>query len=256
MSAQDREQALARGSLFSMKDKRNSEAALLGIFIALGLTLLGAFTYQGILRARSLDRSVTVKGLAEREVPADIAIWPIKFSEAGDDLGALTTRLQEKNDRVVAFLEEAGFGAEEISLAAPSVTDRQAQTYGSPGDLKFRYSASSVITVYTSKVDAVLETMTKLVALGKQGIAVSGQDYDARPQFLFKSLNAIKPEMIEEATKNAREVAEKFAADSDSRLGRIKTANQGLFSINDRDSGTPQIKTVRVVSTITYYLSD
>ena len=98
--------------------------------------------------------------------------------------------------------------------------------------------------------------MTRLVELGKQGLAIAGADYEARTQFLFTRLNDIKPDMIEAATRNAREVATRFAQDSDSRLGKIRRASQGQFSIDDRDSNTPHIKKVRVVSTVEYYLSD
>jgi hypothetical protein len=234
----------------------NCEAVILGALIAVGLIALGAFTSHGIVRLRALDRVVTVKGLSEREVPADIAIWPIKFSDAANDLGALSASIQKKNTLVVQFLEENGFGEDEITTSAPSINDRQAQGYVGSQPSEFRYYGSSVITVYSTQVDVVRRALARVVDLGKQGIAISGQEYDARTEFLFTGLNAIKPEMIEEATRNAREVAEKFAADSQSRLGKIKTAQQGQFSINDRDSTTPYIKRVRVVSTITYYLSD
>jgi hypothetical protein len=236
--------------------RRNQEAAILGALICIGLICLGAFASHGIVRLRALDRVVTVKGLSEREVPADIAIWPVKFSDAGNDLGALSASIQKKNALVVQFLKESGFGDDEVSVSAPSINDRQAQGYVGSQPSEFRYYGSSVITVYSTQVDAVRRAMSRVVDLGKQGIAISGQEYDARTEFLFTGLNAIKPEMVEEATKNAREVAEKFAADSESRLGKIKTAQQGQFTINDRDSTTPYIKKVRVVSTITYYLSD
>ncbi len=236
--------------------QRNSEAAILGVLICIGLILLGVFASQGVVRLRALDRVVTVKGLSEREVPADIAIWPIKFSDAGNDLGALYAGIQRKNTLVVAFLKDNGFGDDEITVSVPSINDRQAQGYGGSQPSEFRYYGSSIITVYSMQVEAVRQAMSKLVDLGKQGIAISGQEYDARTEYIFTGLNDIKPEMIEEATKNAREVAEKFAADSQSRLGKIRTAQQGQFSINDRDSTTPHIKKVRVVSTITYYLSD
>jgi hypothetical protein len=239
-----------------MDGRRSYDAAILGGLVCVGLVLLGAFASQGIVRLRALDRVVTVKGLSEREVPADIAIWPIKFSDAANDLGALSASIQKKNTLVVQFLEENGFGEDEITTSAPSINDRQAQGYVGSQPSEFRYYGSSVITVYSTQVDAVRRAMARVVDLGKQGIAISGQEYDARTEFLFTGLNAIKPEMIEEATKNAREVAEKFAADSQSRLGKIKTAQQGQFSINDRDSTTPHIKKVRVVSTLTYYLSD
>lgn len=236
--------------------QRNPEVMILGAFICVGLILLGVFAAQGVVRLRALDRVVTVKGLSERDVPADIAIWPVKFSDAGNDLGALYSNIQRKNALVVQFLKDNGFRDDEITVSVPSINDRRAQGYGGSQPSEFRYYGSSIITVYTTQVDAVRRATSGLVDLGKQGIAISGQEYDARTEFLFTGLNAIKPEMIEEATKNAREVAEKFAADSQSRLGKIKSAQQGQFTINDRDSTTPHIKKVRVVSTITYYLSD
>jgi hypothetical protein len=134
--------------------------------------------------------------------------------------------------------------------------DRLAQGYVEPNKIKFRYSAASTITVFTANVDMARKTMKKLVDLAKKGIAIESQDYGTKTEFLFTRLNEIKPEMIEEATKNARDVAEKFAKDSNSVLGKIKQAKQGQFSISDRDSNTPYIKKVRVVSTVEYYLTD
>ncbi len=173
----------------------------------------------------------------------------------------LFSTIQRKNILIAEFLKKNGFKGEEISISAPAIIDRQAQGYVDPNKVKFRYSGSSTITIYTKNVDSVKNTMKNLVELGKQGIAISGQDYNAKTEFLFTKLNftklnEIKPVMVEEATKNAREVAERFAKDSKSRLGKIKRAKQGQFSIKDRDSNTPYIKKVRVVSTVEYYLSD
>ena len=152
-------------------------------------------------------------------------------------------------------MRDNGFSDAEISVSSPSIVDRQAQGYDS-SRIQFRYSADVTISVYSPRVDQVRETMKKLLDLGKKGIAITGQEYDAKTEYLFMGLNRIKPEMIEEATKNAREVAEKFAKDSNSRLGKIRRASQGQFSITDRDSNTSHIKRVRVVSTIEYQLSD
>lgn len=231
-------------------------AFILGAFLCAGLIGLGYLGSSGFLEGKALERTVTVKGLSEREVPTDIAIWPIRFSEADNDLVSLYARIERDNTLVTDFLLEHGFTAEEISVSAPAITDRQAQSYGDGGGVLFRYVATSAITVYTTKTDQVRATQTRLVDLGKQGVVISGDDYQARTQFLFTGLNDIKPDMIEEATRNAREVAGKFAADSASLLGRIKTASQGQFSIDDRDSNTPYIKKVRVVSTVEYYLTD
>jgi hypothetical protein len=232
------------------------EAIILGALLCAGMVILGKFVADGVVMVKSLDRTVTVKGLSEREVPANVAIWPIKFSETGNDVSQLYAVIQEKNAVVVAFLKQNEFSDSDISIAAPAIVDRQAQGYPDPNRIKYRYTANSTITVYSDKVDRVRQAMSKLVDLGKQGIAIAGQDYQAKTQFLYTRLNDIKPAMIEEATKNARQVASKFAKDSDSRLGKIKKARQGQFSIQDRDSNTPYIKRVRVVSTLEYYLSD
>lgn len=137
----------------------------------------------------------------------------------------------------------------------PQISDKYANEYGS-NDRAFRYIATNVVTVCTDKVDVVLELMSKQSDLLKKGIVTGGNSWENPVEFKYEGLNGIKPEMIEEATKNAREAAEKFAKDSDSRLGKIKTANQGTFSIENRDSNTPYIKKVRVVTYVTYYLKN
>jgi hypothetical protein len=239
-----------------MSTRSTPAAFTLGLLLAVGLALLGYLLADGLLRFKALDRTVSVKGLAEREVPADIAIWPIKFSETDNDLGALYTRLERNNVLVREFLRRAGFGDAEITVSAPAIFDRKAQAYGNVERVEFRYAGTSALTVYSPKVEQVRTAMQTLAELGKQGVAIAGEQHDTRTEFLFTGLNDIKPAMIEEATKAAREVAEKFARDSDSRLGKIRTASQGLFSIQDRDSNTPHIKRVRVVSTVEYYLVD
>lgn len=229
---------------------------VLGAFICAGLLLLGYFISSGVTKFKALSRTVEVKGLSEREVPANIAIWPIKFREGDNDLNNLFSTIQRKNAIILEFLTKEGFKENELFTAAPSVTDKQALDYAGSEKSKYRYSGSSTISVYSENVDLVRNTMQKLVELGKLGIAITGETYESKTQFLFTKLKDIKPGMIEEATKNAREAAEKFAQDSKSTLGKIKRASQGQFSIEDRDSNTPYIKKVRVVSTVEYYLTD
>ena len=147
-------------------------------------------------------------------------------------------------------------GVTEISVSLPTLSDKYAQEYGS-NDRTYRYFSKNVVTVCTGNVETVLALMPKQSELLKKGIMVgSDNSWDNQVQFQFEGLNGIKPEMIEDATRNAREAAEKFAKDSDSRLGKIKTASQGTFTISDRDSNTPYIKKVRVVSSVTYYLKN
>lgn len=231
-----------------------SESAILGGLLLVGLLGLGYLLSSSIVDIKKMERTVEVKGLSEREVPADISIWPITFSMADNELSNLYQTIQDKNNKVVAFLKAQGFTDGEITISAPSVVDKLAREYDSSYGAKFRYTATSTITLYTNQVDKARDSMIKVVDLGREGIAIAGDSYST--QFIYSKLNDIKPAMIEEATKNARQAAEKFAKDSDSSLGKIKRANQGTFSIENRDSSTAHIKKVRVVSTVEYYLSD
>jgi uncharacterized protein len=239
-----------------MNDNRMPEALILGLFICLGLLGMGYLVAESALKIKEMDRFVTVKGLAERDVEADVAIWPIAFNEADNDLNRLYSTIGRNSAKVVDFLKAQGFDAAEITVAPPSIVDRQAQSYGDTANIPFRFTASATVTVYTKRVNQVREAMTRLLDLGQEGIAITRQEYENKTEFLFTDLNRIKPAMIEEATLNAREVASTFAKDSSSRLGKIRTASQGQFSISDRDSSTPHIKQVRVVSTVEYYLAD
>lgn len=230
-------------------------ALLAALLIALGFGAGGYLAGDGLVRARHMDRTVTVKGLAERDMAADVAIWPIRFVAADQNLEALYAKLDRDAALVKSFLAREGFSAAEISLNAPAVTDKEAASFGD-ANVRLRYTATQTIGVYTTKVDGVRDAARRLVELGKSGVVIAMDDYQARTEYLFSGLNDIKPAMIEEATLKAREVAEKFAADSDSRIGKIRSASQGQFSIDDRDSSTPHIKRVRVVSTVEYYLID
>ena len=230
-------------------------AAVGAVLVAVGLVGLGATLADGLQRFREAERSVEVKGLAEREVPANLAIWTLGHGDADADAAALYPRIEARNARIAAFLAERGFGADEITVGAPAVVDRQAQEYGEQGN-RLRYFGRATVTVYTTKVDAVRRALGDLGELGRRGVPVQGVGEGNGVQFVYDGLNAIKPAMIEEATRNAREAAQKFAADSQSTLGKIRRASQGQFSIQDRDASTPHIKRVRVVSTIEYHLQD
>lgn len=236
--------------------RHSLSTAFLGLCLLAGLGLLGWQLGSSLLQFKAMDRVVTVKGLAEREVPADMAIWPITFSKPQNQLDALYDELASDTATIVQFLKEQGFGEAEIEINPPQVNDKLANSYGNNGPVEFRYNATQTVMVHTANVAAVLEARRHLADLGKSGIVLQGDNYGVTTEFLFTGLNDIKPAMIEEATRNAREVAEKFAADSDSQLGKIRTASQGQFSISNRDQQTPQIKNVRVVSTVQYYLAD
>ena len=184
---------------------------------------------------------------------ADLAIWPIQFTSYGDELPALYTDLETQSNHVIAFLRARGFEEDDISLNLPALEDLKAR--GNRNAVA-RYSATQTVTVYSRDVEGVRDAQKALIELGKTGIALSGDRYRSSTQFIFTGLSEIKPEMVEEATRKARVVAEKFAKDSDSKLGKIKNARQGQFSIRNRDSQNPHIKKVRVVNTVQYYLSD
>lgn len=238
-----------------MNHDGKSSSLILGIFICAGLATMAWILGTSAIRFKEYDRVVSVKGLSEREMPADVAVWPIRFTAANNDLAALYVTMDSNANQVTAFLTAAGFDATEVSAEAPIITDKLAQQYGNPSNVQLRYTARQTVSVYSGKIDLVRKVQNNLGELGKKGIAFGGDDYQ-QVQYLFTQLNDIKPAMIEEATKKAREVAAKFANDSGSKLGRIRSANQGQFSVEDRDSNTPYIKKVRVVSTVDYYLSD
>jgi hypothetical protein len=230
---------------------KNSLSALI---IAVGIIILGLCLRSGINNIAFNDRAVVVRGLATRDVKADKVTWPIVTKTIGNDLPSLYDQINNTNNIIVKFLTENGIPESEISINEPNVWDKDAQQY-SNNDSPNRYMITSVLTVSSSNVDKVNSLIKRQAELLKQGIGLVS-DYEYHTKYEFTGLNDIKPEMIVEATKNARQAAQKFAEDSDSKLGKIKTAQQGQFSIDDRDEYTPYIKTVRVVNSITYYLED
>ena len=239
-----------------MSANNKSGPLILGLFVFLGLSALGYLLGNAAIEFKQFDRSVTVKGLSEREYTADIVIWPIQFTAAGNDLESLYNSIELNTTKIVSFLGKKGINTDEITTSSPAITDKSAQQYGGNSRAEFRYSAVQTVTVYSNNIDAVRGVMGSLSQLGKQGIVITGGNYDSQTDYIFTRLNDVKPEMIEEATKKAREVAEKFASDSQSSLGKIKRASQGQFSISARDKNNLHIKKVRVVSTVEYYLSD
>lgn len=225
------------------------------LLIALGLLAIGLGIHSGFRSMSSAQRTVSVRGLSEREVKADKVTWPIVYQIQGNILPDLYDQTSTTNDKILAFLHNAGITDSEISINAPEAYDRASNNY-SDNNYKFRYNISEVIVVTSSQVDKVDELIRQQGQLLKEGIALSANDYNYPIQYEFTGLNDIKPQMIAEATKNAREAAQKFADDSESKLGKIQTANQGQFSIENRDQFTPSIKNVRVVTTLTYFLED
>lgn len=222
-----------------------------GIFVMIGLVALGLFISKGLTRIANQEQYVTVKGLAEREVMANKVVWPLPYKSVSNDMQELYDGIEKNKNVILSFLKSGGITEDEIIVSAPAVTDRLAQSYV-PDNVKFRYQSEAVITVISPQVEKVIELMGKQIELMKDGVIISNE-YNYQTQFEYTALNDIKPEMIEEATRNARAVAQKFAEDSGSKLGNIKQASQGQFSISS-DETTPQIKNIRVVTTIKYAL--
>ncbi len=239
-----------------MEKKSLTFALTLGLCIGLGIAVAGIYLGISLKQSRKPQSIVSVRGLAERDVDADLVIWPITFQETSNDLTDLYTRITEKRKIVSRFLTDAGFSAEEISYSAPSIEDLKTRAYGNESVKdKPKYMAVAAVTLRSSDVARVKKTIEQSGSLVGKGIVLVAS-WENRTQYLFKGLNKIKPEMIEEATKNARAAAEKFAADSGSKLGKISSASQGQFDIADRDQGTPEKKTVRVVTYVSYFLAD
>lgn len=225
------------------------------IVMSIAIIVLGAMLPIAVKDFRAFDRTVTVKGLCEREVEADKVIWPINYRVASNDLSDLTAKMESNRRTIVQFLKDGGIDESEITFSAPKISDKYSQEYVGTDNRRFRYISQNVITVSTEKVSKVQPLTTRVQELLKAGVIVSSENYwDDNIQYLFEGLNEIKPDMIHEATANARVAAEQFATDSDSKIGKIKTASQGTFSIENRDATTPQIKRVRVVTSLTYYL--
>lgn len=227
----------------------------LGIYIMLGFVALAVAIPVSVERAAASKRTVTVKGLCEKEVEANQVIWPIVYKQGGNDLKALAATVSAKNDVVVEWLKASGIKADEITVSAPKVEDTRTNSYNE--NRTYNYILTSVITICTDKVKSVIALQSSQFDLLDQGIAIgTANAWDYPTVYSYTLLNDIKPAMIEEATVNAREAAQKFAKDSKSKLGKINDAQQGQFTVSDRDANTPYIKTVRVVTTVKYSLKD
>lgn len=221
------------------------------IILAIGLLLLGLCVKSGFSSFSNKDRNVTVKGLSEKEVPADKVTWSLTYQCLGNDLISLYEQIKTSNRTIVNFLTKKGVSEKGISFSAPDVYDAQGDRWNNNSN-PYRYNITSTITIISDQPQKIKSLITEQSELLKQGIAISNNI----TTYEYTGLNTVKPQMIEEATKNARTAAEKFAKDSDSKLGKIRHANQGQFSIEDRDANTPDIKKIRVVTTIDYSLED
>ena len=227
-------------------NKQLSSAA----FVAVCIALAGLFVYFGIRHSADSDRAVTVKGLSTRDVRADHVVWPLSFSVQGNDLPSLYRQLAEVNQTLRSFLMQKGFQDSDFSTGNVSVDDNWASYYNHRPE--FHYTISSSLVVSTDKVDLVVENNGCQSELLERGLVINSSEWNL--DYQFNGLPELKPEMIEEATKNARAVAQKFADDASCRLGTIRRASQGQFSV-ESDNYQPWIKHVRVVTTVDYLLN-
>ena len=236
---------------------KRKEIIVGSMLLATSIVIFGLLIKSAVANLRESQRTVTVRGLSERDVEADKVIWPLTYRIVGNDLPALYRTMEEYNSTIVNFLLGFEIPEEDISAAIPTVADLRTDQWRNQSEVLFRYNISSAITVSSNDVGRVRKAMDSVSELLKRGIAVSSSEYGtSQIQFLFTSLNDVKPDMIEEATRNARQAAEKFAEDSGSKLGKIKNATQGQFSISIPDNNTPYKQQVRVVTTVEYSLKD
>ena len=240
-----------------MRDRFVFPAMLVGI----GIAVAGWAVGNGFMKGRAADRYVTVKGVAEREVTADVALWPISFVATDDDLARAQAGIRQGKETIVAFLAGRGFTGDEIEVQRLSVSDAFTDRYRD-GAVRSRYIIEQTLMVRTDECAKVQEASQALDALVEKGVVLSQNPYGGGPTYLFTRLGDLKPEMIAEATAEARAAAEQFATDSGSDVGRIRQANQGVFVILARDrapginEASQMHKTIRVVSTIEYFLED
>lgn len=223
--------------------------------IALGIIALGFCIKAGLNSLAGKDRKVVVKGLAEREVEADKVTWPILSKEIGNDLPELYKSINATVGTIKHFLLDNGIKPTEISVNAPVVIDLNADRY-SDNRQPYRYNVTSIITVTSNNVKLVRSIIARQGELLKKGVAIVDGGYENPVKYEFVSFKAMKPAMMQEAIENAELTATQFAKNSNSRLDKIMNADQGQFSIENRDSNTPYIKKVRVVTTVTYSLKD
>ena len=237
-------------------DKSRITAGILALGIALGGFFPGYYYYQ----AQRNNRTVTVKGLAELNVKADLAIWKIKFKTTGNDLTILQKKMESDLQIIISYLEKRNFKSDEIIIGRMNTNDLMTNPYRDAKAADSRYILDQTVTIRSENVEATESALREIGSLVSQGIIFDNQEYGSPVSYLFTGLNHIKPQMLEQATQNAKQAAEEFAKSSESTVGKIKSANQGVFSILPREqipgaNESEQIeKTVRVVATVVYYL--
>jgi len=214
------------------------------------LATAGFFIGEGVSGRNNGRRSISVKGLSEKEVPASVAIWTLGYSTTGNDLNEINKKLGENTKAVLAYLKESGFDEKDMAVQPPSLEDLtlKEREKDTPPPAA-HYSGGQSVLLRTTKVDNVKPALASASKLMESGVLISGR---MQPNYIFDRLNEIKPGMIEEATKNARIAADQFARDSQTSLGKLRNASQGWFQVENRDDATPERKVVRVVVEVEY----
>ncbi len=240
-------------------------AFVVGVCLLVGLCAGGYFIGKGLAAFRSDNRTVTVKGLVEKVVKADQAVWVLRFRRASEDLKDAHTRISSDRDAGVAFLKDQGFKDEEISRQPTRTIDKLAQEYGQNQTERFRYVVTSSLVVTTGRTDLVTKALGATEKLLQSGVILDGQSDQgtANPRYVISTFNDLRPQLLADATKNARLTAQQFASDSGAQVGKIRSANQGTIQIfgsdgNDESApysptSTPE-KKIRVVSTFEFEL--
>ena len=242
-----------------MNQKNGTMACLQLASIAIAILLSAAWLGYSLMKSVSIfkdsERFVSVRGLAERDVEANLAIWSLSWTSASNDLQVLSESLATQSEQIQSYLKRQGLKPEEIEAQPTGIRDLKADIYNQQ-QINFRYSAKGNLAIKTNNIVAVKKALANMDEILKLGIVFGENGYISPPEYSYTDLNKVKPEMIASATRNARDAAQKFAADSESRLGKIKRATQGLFEIFARDALSPEKKTVRVVTTVEYSLED
>jgi uncharacterized protein len=231
---------------------RGVAVVIASLLLAVGVSVGGSFVGDGIANWNSGRRIIAVKGLSEREVPASVATWYIGYRATGNDLDAINRKLGDSTKTVLAFLKTAGFDEKDNAVQPPALRDASMEPrekdIPAPPE---RYRAEQLVLLRTAKADLIKPALASASTLMVNGVLLSG---GSQPNYVYNQLNEIKPTMIQEATKNARVAAEQFARDSQTNLGKLRSASQGWFQVEDRDAATPERKLVRVVVDVEYEL--
>ncbi len=228
-----------------METIKNNKAWIFGSAMIIFALICSAFFF---VAARSFSKQgmyVEVKGLSEKIVKADVAVWSMNFEVKSNNIDSLYADIEKNTNTIKAFLTQKGFDETEINAAPVNIYQ---DTYK---DALFRYNATAQLSVYTKKVDLVKSASKDTLLLVKQGVTLNQNSID----FQFSDINSVKPDMLAEAIKNAKASALQFAQESGSHLGSVARGNQGVFDIVDKDPGSPEFKKIRVVSTLRFLLN-